>query len=173
MGPSVEGLVRICANRCATRPLRQMPQDVRAMPWQRPIQANAYGTLGWAQTYSLRGPNPRPMAHKTIALTTELREPTACSPASVRNHASRKPDTNAEARIHTMTHTGSTCDPMAVAAAPHVDGRQFDLGQVRFVATTVRCGACRPGPLSDEAGGVQILNMYGGAPFGFPSGIIR
>ena len=25
--------------------------------------------------YSLRGSNPRPMAHKTIALTTELREP--------------------------------------------------------------------------------------------------
>ena len=25
-------------------------------------------------TYSLRGSNPRPMAHKTIALTTELRE---------------------------------------------------------------------------------------------------
>ena len=74
MGPSVEGLVRICANRCATRPLRQMPQDVRAMPWQRPMQANAYGPLGWAQTYSLRGSNPRPMAHKTIALTTELRE---------------------------------------------------------------------------------------------------
>ena len=29
--------------------------------------------------YSLRGSNPRPMAHKTIALTTELREPTKCS----------------------------------------------------------------------------------------------
>ena len=26
-------------------------------------------------TYSLRGSSPRPMAHKTIALTTELREP--------------------------------------------------------------------------------------------------
>ena len=30
-------------------------------------------------TYSLRGSNPRPMAHKTIALTTELREPLALS----------------------------------------------------------------------------------------------
>ena len=29
-----------------------------------------------AHNYSLRGSNPRPMAHKTIALTTELREPT-------------------------------------------------------------------------------------------------
>ena len=27
-----------------------------------------------ASKYSLRGSNPRPMAHKTIALTTELRE---------------------------------------------------------------------------------------------------
>ena len=27
------------------------------------------------KTYSLWGSNPRPMAHKTIALTTELREP--------------------------------------------------------------------------------------------------
>ena len=27
-----------------------------------------------AHNYSLRGSNPRPMAHKTIALTTELRE---------------------------------------------------------------------------------------------------
>ena len=32
-----------------------------------------------AHNYSLRGSNPRPMAHKTIALTTELREPTSCS----------------------------------------------------------------------------------------------
>ena len=32
--------------------------------------------------YSLRGSNPRPMAHKTIALTTELREPW-CKGASV------------------------------------------------------------------------------------------
>ena len=31
-----------------------------------------------AHNYSLRGSNPRPMAHKTIALTTELREPTVC-----------------------------------------------------------------------------------------------
>ena len=31
------------------------------------------------QQYSLRGSNPRPMAHKTIALTTELREPLAPS----------------------------------------------------------------------------------------------
>jgi hypothetical protein len=31
--------------------------------------------LAISQKYSLRGSNPRPMAHKTIALTTELREP--------------------------------------------------------------------------------------------------
>ena len=30
-----------------------------------------------SRAYSLRGSNPRPMAHKTIALTTELREPMA------------------------------------------------------------------------------------------------
>ena len=35
-------------------------------------------TLQHAHNYSLRGSNPRPMAHKTIALTTELREPTIC-----------------------------------------------------------------------------------------------
>ena len=29
----------------------------------------------WRTTYSLWGSNPQPMAHKTIALTTELREP--------------------------------------------------------------------------------------------------
>ena len=33
-------------------------------------------------TYSLWGSNPRPMAHKTIALTTELREP-CCKPQEV------------------------------------------------------------------------------------------
>ena len=31
--------------------------------------------------YSLRGSNPRPMAHKTIALTTELREPSPAAPS--------------------------------------------------------------------------------------------
>ena len=31
-------------------------------------------TISVIITYSLRGLNPRPMAHKTIALTTELRE---------------------------------------------------------------------------------------------------
>ena len=43
----------------------------------------ALGALGrdhgsWGKKrgiYSLRGSSPRPMAHKTIALTTELREP--------------------------------------------------------------------------------------------------
>ena len=43
--------------------------------------------------YSLWGSNPRPMAHKTIALTTELREPcyTMCNQLilSVRVHMCR------------------------------------------------------------------------------------
>ena len=34
--------------------------------------------------YSLRGSNPRPMAHKTIALTTELREPSPAAPKPTR-----------------------------------------------------------------------------------------
>ena len=32
----------------------------------------------WHRIYSLRGSSPRPMAHKTIALTTELRELASC-----------------------------------------------------------------------------------------------
>ena len=39
----------------------------------------------WGSTYSLWGSNPRPMAHKTIALTTELREHFSNSdPAKIR-----------------------------------------------------------------------------------------
>ena len=44
----------------------------------RPLHFPASGGTDKAHTlrkYSLRGSNPRPMAHKTIALTTELREP--------------------------------------------------------------------------------------------------
>ena len=37
---------------------------------------------GRTNRYSLRGSNPRPMAHKTIALTTELRERSATRDAS-------------------------------------------------------------------------------------------
>ena len=36
-------------------------------------------------TYSLWGSNPRPMAHKTIALTTELREPWESRPMTRRS----------------------------------------------------------------------------------------
>ena len=41
----------------------------------RPCQSGR--KLTWARPYSLWGLNPRPMAHKTIALTTELREQVA------------------------------------------------------------------------------------------------
>ena len=44
----------------------------------RPLHFPASGGTDKAHTlrkYSLRGSNPRPVAHKTIALTTELREP--------------------------------------------------------------------------------------------------
>ena len=37
-------------------------------------------------TYALRGSNPRPMAHRTIALTTELRERAECSTTPAAAH---------------------------------------------------------------------------------------
>ena len=54
--------------------------------------------------YSLRGSNPRPMAHKTIALTTELRE--------LRTYAKRcasAPRWSCAAKV--LLHTGSGCLP--------------------------------------------------------------
>ena len=39
--------------------------------------ANGPTDIAIEHGYSLRGSNPRPMAHKAIALTTGLREPTA------------------------------------------------------------------------------------------------
>ena len=44
-----------------------------APPWVPSASGNAMIQTS-ARHYSLRGSNPRPMAHKTIALTTELRE---------------------------------------------------------------------------------------------------
>ena len=38
--------------------------------------ANGPTDIAIEHGYSLRGSNPQPMAHTTIALTTELREPT-------------------------------------------------------------------------------------------------
>ena len=45
--------------------------------WPRAWEQWRRGSLGLQRDslYSLWGSNPRPMAHKTIALTTELREP--------------------------------------------------------------------------------------------------
>jgi hypothetical protein len=42
--------------------------------WRQGICIPAYFAASTGWPYSLRGSNPRPMAHKTIALTTELRE---------------------------------------------------------------------------------------------------
>ena len=42
--------------------------------WRQGICIPAYFPASTEWLYSLRGSNPRPMAHKTIALTTELRE---------------------------------------------------------------------------------------------------
>ena len=63
----------------------------------------------WNQSYSLRGSNPRPMAHKTIALTTELREPRelsckwtqACVVSRTESH--RVQGNTVAARTHTHT----------------------------------------------------------------------
>lgn len=38
--------------------------------------------IEYVRMFSRRGSNPRPMAHKTIALTTELREPWVASPST-------------------------------------------------------------------------------------------
>ena len=62
---------------CArAQPALQTP--AKLTEWMRPGQ---HAAPGWTavgryglSSYSLRGSNPRPMAHKTIALTTELRE---------------------------------------------------------------------------------------------------
>ena len=49
------------------------------LPFPGPCFSGCFTILGKRQIYSLRGSNLRPMAHKTIALTTELRE-LPCTP---------------------------------------------------------------------------------------------
>ena len=64
--------------------------------------------------YSLWGSNPRPMAHKTIALTTELRELAACSTTS----PSRSPHEQHMQSQTTRQH-GTTCDDRQLRNARH------------------------------------------------------
>jgi hypothetical protein len=47
---------------------------------RRPSTTTICTDLATLAMYSLWGSNPRPMAHKTIALTTELREHCLCIP---------------------------------------------------------------------------------------------
>ena len=48
-------------------------ESLVAWPGAQPRAARGRKAESWL-SYSLRGSSPRPMAHKTIALTTELRE---------------------------------------------------------------------------------------------------
>ena len=68
-----------------------------------------FGNARWARrrkwkysvmkAYSLWGSNPRPMAHKTIALTTELRERPMCMAARPTDVSNKKPATLNKLRL--------------------------------------------------------------------------
>ena len=76
---------------------------------------NHFGQIS-AVNYSLRGSNPRPMAHKTIALTTELREQLPASDARV---------PAAQGPPHQLREMPATCGTSHVGVAPPLQNKEL------------------------------------------------
>ncbi len=91
------------------------------------------------------------------------------SPACGRKHASSKPNKPKQDHPKRRASTRSTCGLVAMTSAPHAEGRQFDPGQVYFVATTMRCAA-RPGRCGDRRGNSENMSRHAArTPHGSPN----